>query len=455
MAIEFFNFGVNAASEAASKLQKIANNEVQKETDEMFGRLHEDYIKEQEREDAAKKKADYNPYEDEERQQEQKQRGGYNPDDYERVAFSGAVGAKNQALYFAQYMKDQGVNDVVVSPVKINGEYMVEIPKTAMIREKVEPEQEKPTVTKLNHDEQDFLRRQLENVAAQEEAKKPKPAEPEMPEAVADATAEPQQTATQPVPETEPAYNEPNTYESSYTEHTDTAEPVYDQNIPAADPMQAEITGNVQVEAESTAPAPENSYNSSFGMESTSSTEPFSAYGDVQPDEVADYGSTQHNDNTGYIPKGLEPDFTSPQATVADKATAEPQEAKTNPFSNEPVSMPSTAPEPVHTDSQSQPSPSYSGYTSSFEETSAESQNTAPTTPYSDFLSNYDNVKTLERIVETGEVRNDNDRRIMQEFVSLTNNSFDGVVSSAESVNLTQQKEPEMTSVRLNENEKS
>lgn len=455
MAIEFFNFGVNAASEAASKLQKIANNEVQKETDEMFGRLHEDYIKEQEREDAAKKKADYNPYEDEERQQEQKQRGGYNPDDYERVAFSGAVGAKNQALYFAQYMKDQGVNDVVVSPVKINGEYMVEIPKTAMIREKVEPEQEKPTVTKLNHDEQDFLRRQLENVATQEEAKKPKPAEPEMPEAVADATAEPQQTATQPVPETEPAYNEPNTYESSYTEHTDTAEPVYDQNIPAADQMQAEATENAQVEAESTAPAPENNYNSSFGMESTSSTEPFSAYEDVQPDEVADYGSTQHNDNTGYIPKGLEPDFTSPQATVADKATAEPQEAKTNPFSNEPVSMPSTAPEPVHTDSQSQPSPSYSGYTSSFEETSAESQNTAPTTPYSDFLSNYDNVKTLERIVETGEVRNDNDRRIMQEFVSLTNNSFDGAVSATESVNLTQQKEPEMTSVRLNENEKS
>lgn len=455
MAIEFFNFGVNATSEVASKLQKIANNEVQKETDEMFGRLHEDYIKEQEREDAAKKKADYNPYEDEERQQEQKQRGGYNPDDYERVAFSGAVGAKNQALYFAQYMKDQGVNDVVVSPVKINGEYMVEIPKTAMIREKIESEQEQPTVTKLNHDEQDFLRRQLENVAAQEEAKKPKPAEPEMTETVTDVTAEPQQAAAQPVPEAEPAYSEPDTYESSYTEHTDTAEPVYDQNIPAADPMQAETTENAQVEAESVAPAPENSYNSSFGMESTSSTEPFSAYGDVQPDEAVDYGSTQHNDNTGYIPKGLEPDFTSQQTTVADKATAEPQEAKTNPFSNEPVSMPSTAPEPVHTDSQSQPSPSYSGYTSSFEETSAESQNTAPTTPYSDFLSNYDNMKTLERIVETGEVRNDNDRRIMQEFVALTNNSFDGAVSATESVNLTQQKEPEMTSVRLNENEKS
>lgn len=455
MAIEFFNFGVNATSEVASKLQKIANNEVQKETDEMFGRLHEDYIKEQEREDAAKKKADYNPYEDEERQQEQKQRGGYNPDDYERVAFSGAVGAKNQALYFAQYMKDQGVNDVVVSPVKINGEYMVEIPKTAMIREKIEPEQEQPTVTKLNHDEQDFLRRQLENVAAQEEAKKPKPAEPEMTEAVTDVTAEPQQAAAQPVPEAEPAYSEPDTYESSYTEHTDTAEPVYDQNIPAADPMQAETTENAQVEAESVAPAPENSYNSSFGMESTSSTEPFSAYGDVQPDEAIDYGSTQHNDNTGYILKGLEPDFTSQQTTVADKATAEPQEAKTNPFSNEPASMPSTAPEPVHTDSQSQPSPSYSGYTSSFEETSAESQNTAPTTPYSDFLSNYDNMKALERIVETGEVRNDNDRRIMQEFVALTNNSFDGAVSATESVNLTQQKEPEMTSVRLNEKEKS
>lgn len=455
MAIEFFNFGVNATSEVASKLQKIANNEVQKETDEMFGRLHEDYIKEQEREDAAKKKADYNPYEDEERQQEQKQRGGYNPDDYERVAFSGAVGAKNQALYFAQYMKDQGVNDVVVSPVKINGEYMVEIPKTAMIREKIEPKQEQPTVTKLNHDEQDFLRRQLENVAAQEEAKKPKPAEPEMTEAVTDVTTEPQQAAAQPVPEAEPAYSEPNTYESSYTEHTDTAEPVYDQNIPAADPMQAETTENAQVEAESVAPAPENSYSSSFGMESTSSTEPFSAYGDVQPDEAIDYGSTQHNDNTGYIPKGLEPDFTSQQTTVADKATAEPQEAKTNPFSNEPASMPSTAPEPVHTDSQSQPSPSYSGYTSSFEETSAESQNTAPTTPYSDFLSNYDNMKALERIVETGEVRNDNDRRIMQEFVALTNNSFDGAVSATESVNLTQQKEPEMTSVRLNENEKS
>lgn len=455
MAIEFFNFGVNAASEAASKLQKIANNEVQKETDEMFGRLHEDYIKEQEREDAAKKKADYNPYEDEERQQEQKQRGGYNPDDYERVAFSGAVGAKNQALYFAQYMKDQGVNDVVVSPVKINGEYMVEIPKTAMIREKIEPKQEQPTVTKLNHDEQDFLRRQLENVAAQEEAKKPKPAEPEMTEAVTDVTTEPQQAAAQPVPDAEPAYSEPNTYESSYTEHTDTAEPVYDQNIPAADPMQAETTENAQVEAESVAPAPENSYNSSFGMESMSSIEPFSAYGDVQPDEAIDYGSTQHNDNTGYIPKGLEPDFTSQQTTVADKATAEPQEAKTNPFSNEPASMPSTAPEPVHTDSQSQPSPSYSGYTSSFEETSAESQNTAPTTPYSDFLSNYDNMKALERIVETGEVRNDNDRRIMQEFVALTNNSFDGAVSATESVNLTQQKEPEMTSVRLNENEKS
>lgn len=462
MAIEFFNFGVNATSEVASKLQKIANDEVQKETDEMFGRLHEDYIKEQEREDAAKKKADYNPYEDEERQQEQKQRGGYNPDDYERVAFSGAVGAKNQALYFAQYMKDQGVNDVVVSPVKINGEYMVEIPKTAMIREKIEPEQEQPTVTKLNHDEQDFLRRQLENVAAQEEAKKPKPAEPEMTEAVTDVTAEPQQAAAQPVPEAEPAYSEPDTYESPYTKHTDTAEPVYDQNIPATDPMQAETTENAQVEAESVAPAPENSYNSSFGMESTSSTEPFSAYGDVQPDEAVDYGSTQHNDNTGYIPKGLEPDFTSQQTTVADKATAEPQEAKTNPFSNEPVSMPSTAPEPVHTDSQSQPSPSYSGYTSSFEETSAESQNTAPTsqntastTPYSDFLSNYDNMKTLERIVETGEVRNDNDRRIMQEFVALTNNSFGGAVSAAESVNLTQQKEPEMTSVRLNENEKS
>jgi len=455
VAIEFFNFGVNATSEVASKLQKIANNEVQKETDEMFGRLHEDYIKEQEREDAAKKKADYNPYEDEERQQEQKQRGGYNPDDYERVAFSGAVGAKNQALYFAQYMKDQGVNDVVVSPVKINGEYMVEIPKTAMIREKIEPKQEQPTVTKLNHDEQDFLRRQLENVAAQEEAKKPKPAEPEMTEAVTDVTTEPQQAAAQPVPDAEPAYSEPNTYESSYTEHTDTAEPVYDQNIPAADPMQAETTENAQVEAESVAPAPENSYNSSFGMESTSSTEPFSAYGDVQPDEAIDYGSTQHNDNTGYIPKGLEPDFTSQQTTVADKATAEPQEAKTNPFSNEPASMPSTAPEPVHTDSQSQPSPSYSGYTSSFEETSAESQNTAPTTPYSDFLSNYDNMKALERIVETGEVRNDNDRRIMQEFVALTNNSFDGAVSATESVNLTQQKEPEMTSVRLNEKEKS
>lgn len=206
-----------------------------------------------------------------------------------------------------------------------------------------------------------------------------------MTEAVTDVTTEPQQAAAQPVPDAEPAYSEPNTYESSYTEHTDTAEPVYDQNIPAADPMQAETTENAQVEAESVAPAPENSYNSSFGMESMSSTEPFSAYGDVQPDEAIDYGSTQHNDNTGYIPKGLEPDFTSQQTTVADKATAEPQEAKTNPFSNEPASMPSTAPEPVHTDSQSQPSPSYSGYTSSFEETSAESQNTAPTTPYSDF----------------------------------------------------------------------
>ena len=135
-----------------------------------------------------------------------------------------------------------------------------------------------------------------------------------------------------PVPAAEPAYSEPNTYESSYTEHTDTAEPVYDQNIPAADPMQAETTENAQVEAESVAPAPENSYNSSFGMESMSSTEPFSAYGDVQPDEAIDYGSAQHNDNTGYIPKGLEPDFTSQQTTVADKATAEPQEAKTNPF---------------------------------------------------------------------------------------------------------------------------
>lgn len=49
-------------------------------------------------------------------------------------------------------------------------------------------------------------------------------------------------------------------------------------------------------------------------------------------------------------------------------------------------------------------------------------------------------MKALERIVETGEVRNDNDRRIMQEFVALTNNSFDGAVSATESVNLTQQK---------------
>lgn len=149
-----------------------------------------------------------------------------------------------------------------------------------------------------------------------------------MTEAVTDVTTEPQQAAAQPVPDAEPAYSEPNTYESSYTEHTDTAEPVYDQNIPAADPMQAETTENAQVEAESVAPAPENSYNSSFGMESMSSIEPFSAYGDVQPDEAIDYGSTQHNDNTGYIPKGLEPDFTSQQTTVADKATAEPQEAK-------------------------------------------------------------------------------------------------------------------------------
>ena len=87
----------NVEDFVSAKLQNAVKREYENEVDAMFGRLHEG------------KNAD-------------QQATNYNPSDYKRVAFDD----KQSSIRFAQYMEEKGV-DVVVTPIKLNGQYLAEI----------------------------------------------------------------------------------------------------------------------------------------------------------------------------------------------------------------------------------------------------------------------------------------------------------------------------------------
>lgn len=475
MAIEFFNFGMNTVDEVSKKLQKTANDELQKETDAMFERLHEDYKKKEEPQNNG-----YNPYEDD--NVEKEQQSGYNPDDYERVGFSG-IGSKNQALYFAQYMKDKGVNDVVVSPVKLNGEYMVEMPKQFTQKKKVKSEPKQQT-THLNHDEQDFLRKQLENVAAQEEAKKSKSVDNFSPEEQYNSYTDIQRddfSSTEQVT-TESISSEPphstsddyNNYQQEDKQETYSTDKESSQNTDfyTSDPFTNSDSHSTTDYNSSSS----NLFNNGLFDNNLSETQSDS---EVQSSETKqdifatdtqsqnnyhsdDYSKSYQNDDgysvpkhdkaEDYIPKGFDTQQILPEQHSQEK------EIKSNPFSSESASIPTVSPSTPHLDSQKQTaSNSVSSYAEQQAEpqmeSSANSQQTASYSPYTEFLSNYDNKEAIERIAKTGIVENDSDRKIMKEFVALSGSSFES--SDNQDVNLTHKEEPQLTSVRFNDSEKN
>lgn len=100
MAEELLNAGFLGAEEATAKLRNIMAKEYSTEVDAMFGRLHENLTKNEKAEN-------------------------YNAGDYRRVGFS----SRQDAADFASQMQKNGV-EVTIAPVKLNGQYLAEIPET-------------------------------------------------------------------------------------------------------------------------------------------------------------------------------------------------------------------------------------------------------------------------------------------------------------------------------------
>lgn len=500
MAIEFFNFGVNAVNETSSKLQKAANNELQKETDAMFERLHEDYQKKEETQNN-----EYTPYEDD--NIEKKNQNRYNPDDYERVGFSGAFGSKNQALYFAQYMKDKGIDDVVVSPVKLNGEYIVEMPKQFTVREKVKSDTQSH-ITQLNHEEQDFLRKQLENVAAQEEAKKPKSVDNSPTEEQYDAYTDIQKDVSSPIEQTHVEKNEPESMPHSSSDNYSDYQQKYGQNGYSADEMSSQnadshvnnsfidsndyntvnhnnsdnnVSDNMLSRNKSSETQPDLVIHPSGVKQNISETKQDIPVVDSQPqsdynsDDYSksyqsndEYSALKHNKTEDYVSKGFNTQQILPEQRSQEK------EIKSNPFSSETVSTPTASPAAQHFDNQEKVTPkNIVSYTDSYFESQTEtqlqerteeqietqaksyvnSQQSTSYSPYAEFLGNHDNKEVIERIAQTGIIENDSDREILQKFVALSGSSFE--TQNNQDVNLTHGKEPQLASVRFNNNEKN
>jgi len=109
---DFLRIGRDTVEYASAKLNNMVADYYNKEVDAAFGRLHEH-------------KSRY------------EEAGNYDPSKYTRVAFR----TKSDAAAFAQSMREQGV-DVVVTPIKLNGQYLAEIPRHNEIP--MMPEEGKP-----------------------------------------------------------------------------------------------------------------------------------------------------------------------------------------------------------------------------------------------------------------------------------------------------------------------
>ena len=114
MSEEFLKAGFSATQQATAKLNDIMNESYEKEVDLMFGRLHEQR--------SNPESSDYG-------------NNDYDKSDYKRVGFS----SRKAANQFAREMESMGV-EVTVAPVKLSGQYLVEIPKVNKIP--VAPEEE-------------------------------------------------------------------------------------------------------------------------------------------------------------------------------------------------------------------------------------------------------------------------------------------------------------------------
>lgn len=99
MAEELLNAVFLGADEATARLRNIMTKEYSTEVDAMFGRLHENLAKNEE----AK---------------------SYEADKYKRIGFS----SRQDAVDFASYTQKNGV-EATIAPVKLNGQYLVEIPE--------------------------------------------------------------------------------------------------------------------------------------------------------------------------------------------------------------------------------------------------------------------------------------------------------------------------------------
>lgn len=103
MAEELLNAVFSGADEATARLRNIMTKEYSTEVDAMFGRLHENLAKNEEAKN-------------------------YDADKYKRVGFS----SRQDAVDFANYTQKNGV-EATVAPVKLNGQYLVEIPENNII----------------------------------------------------------------------------------------------------------------------------------------------------------------------------------------------------------------------------------------------------------------------------------------------------------------------------------
>ncbi|HOP80394.1 MAG TPA: hypothetical protein PLZ21_07510, partial [Armatimonadota bacterium] len=109
---DFLRISRDTVEYVSAKLNNMVADYYNKEVDAAFGRLHEHKSRYEEAEN-------------------------YDPSKYTRVAFR----TKSDAAAFAQSMREQGV-DVVVTPIKLNGQYLAEIPRHNEIP--MMPEEGKP-----------------------------------------------------------------------------------------------------------------------------------------------------------------------------------------------------------------------------------------------------------------------------------------------------------------------
>ena len=125
---DFLRISRDTVEYASAKLNNMVADYYNKEVDAAFGRLHEH-------------KSRY------------EEAGNYDPSKYTRVAFR----TKSDATAFAQSMREQGV-DVVVTPIKLNGQYLAEIPRHNEIP--MMPEEGKPAPKVTIYEDEDEQERE-------------------------------------------------------------------------------------------------------------------------------------------------------------------------------------------------------------------------------------------------------------------------------------------------------